>query len=177
MNRKGHVPTILLFVAGVILALVAWSTFLSFNDNFDGKSRDFSGLVREIELARTYISVVLEDSINEAVEELDFSSEVSEEEFRNKFREIVDERDLQLSQAGNFFGIIRTGDYELSMMDEEENELVVKDIFLRASGGNHEVKEEGFSLSVKFDDQGVISLEEGEESDLEDEEDDDSGLI
>lgn len=135
----------------LILALVAWFTYLNFDGNLTDEGREINEVITGIQLSQTYVEQVFFDSINLAVNE----SNDLDADFRQNFIQTANERNLNLSQAGNFFGKIRNGDFTLSN-EGESYQIKIEGVFVSYENGWHKARQD-FDLTAKFNESGIIS--------------------
>jgi len=169
LNRKGHIPTIMLVPIAVVLALTAWITFLNFDSNMLEVEGGIVSLTRDSEVGRMYVEGVFLDSVEKAIMKIESQDEIDfEEEFRTNFEEIVKNRDLKISTGGNFFEKVENKDYvipskEISRVDENGDTILetrytlnIEDITVVAIFENSEVRQT-FSVSTSFTEEGIIA--------------------
>ena len=152
MNKRGHIPTIMLFFGALILVIVTLFSFTNVKNELGGESEDFNILVQEIDFKKKYISAVFEKIVEEAVESTDKLK--FEESFSVTFEKISDRRDPKDGSFGNFFGRIRNEKYTIN----KENgiyTLTIEDVFVSSNVEKNEMKRT-FPLSIRFNKEGLI---------------------
>jgi hypothetical protein len=55
MNRRGDLPTMLLFVSALVLSILALFSFASFDDTFSEGSMDRSSMLSDVEFYQNYL--------------------------------------------------------------------------------------------------------------------------
>jgi hypothetical protein len=153
MNRKGHVPTILLFVIALILVLTAWFTFFNIKGEVDEEAREISQVIANLNSEERYVSAVFERLIDKAIEKSD--EENFKESFEVSFVEIVGNVEEVSDVKSNFFEKVDRGEYEVV----EENiegvlvyNLTIEDVFVISQVEKNELKA-GFDLSERFNEE------------------------
>jgi len=76
LNRKGHIPTIMLVPIAVVLALTAWITFLNFDSNMLEVEGGIVSLTRDSEVGRMYVEGVFLDSVEKAIMKIESQDEI-----------------------------------------------------------------------------------------------------
>jgi len=145
-SRKGNVPIILLFIVALILVITALLNFLSFSGSFEIQSQQIADIMSRVEFGKSYVYSIAEISGKESI--------LSGEDFRKKFKEIVDNRDFRIGETGNFFGKIRNGEFKF----EKSNEgyiLEVDGLFVQIEKGANKIRR-NFDLRVEFDEKGAV---------------------
>ena len=151
MYRRGHVPTLLVFIVALVLALTAWYTFLTFKSGVATPSDELGNVIYNLDFSQIYIEKVFTDSVVKGIEtsnKADF-----ENSFKTEFEKVVADRDLRLDQGGNFFAKIRNKDYKMSV-DHNVHVLTVENVSIFSSKGNNEAHR-NFNLSIRFTPQGA----------------------
>lgn len=148
-KRRGNISLILLFIVALILVITTLISFLSFNKDFDGKSGEISDIISRVEFGKNYVLEIAEISGKKAILDAGIEGEL-----KNKFMEIVGERDFRIEEAGNFFGKIRNSEFKF---DKEEGIFVldIKGLFVQAEEGASKIKN-NFDLHIEFNDKGEV---------------------
>jgi len=60
LNRRGHVPTLMLFVVALALCAAAWFSFLTFNGDIREKAASLQSWNERVEAERVYTERVIE---------------------------------------------------------------------------------------------------------------------
>ena len=143
MNRKGDVPTIILFVVALALVGICLVMFYSFDGGLDGISKQLSEMSYEAEFDYQYIYNVAETALKESINEC---KGCSADDIKKKIIEKVDKRDLKVTNFGNFFAKIRDKDFVVSQQDKNYI-LSIQGLFVKSQRGDNMIKR-NFDLSV-----------------------------
>ncbi len=149
MNKKGDVPTILLFLVALLSVISTLYAFATFNGDLETQSKELSELVTEIEFSEQYVKEQAKLLVWETVA---FCPSCSIAEIDNSFKENADSKDLAISKAGNFFGKIRNSDYEI-YENEDNYELIIVDLFVQTEKGENKIIR-NFDICMFFNLQG-----------------------
>lgn len=161
MNRRGHLPTILLLFAALILTMFAIVSFLNFKGETTSLSENMVSTWKSLDFKQRYVSESLNLLINEALQKSvgadNFgNSYLDIDKFKEEFILEAAERDrLDPDLTGNFFGKIRNGDFTLEN-DDEAYILTFEDLFVKSILTKNEIKRH-FDLVRKFDKRGVLT--------------------
>lgn len=145
INKRGHLPTILVFVVALVLCTSALLAFVSFGNNFGHLSKELADTTTEADFSEKYI-------ISSAAAIAEESAKVGSGQTKQEFMRIANERDLRLEAEGNFFGKIRAGEFEF---DKQGNEYVLKidGLFVQSQRGENKIKR-NFNVLMRFDMEG-----------------------
>ncbi len=144
MNKRGDVSTIILFLVAIFFAVVSLLAMAGFKGDFGDWSKETSDIMTEVEFAEQYVlesaDVIARDSIN--CDESVYGLEIcSEEDLKERFKQIASMRDIGYFGAGNFFGEIRNGKF--SFVDSGKGSYTLsfdEDLFVQAKRGRNEVR-------------------------------------
>ena len=156
-NKKGHLPTIFLFVIAITLIFFSLFIIFSFKNNVEDEGKSVIKLIQNLEYDEKYVPEIFERMVSESLERADKSN------FRTSFEsnliEISESINSFSTVSGNFFEKIEQGDYDL-VPKFENNEVIytlnIKDIKVESTIQNHKI-ERTFDLSITFDEEGIIS--------------------
>jgi hypothetical protein len=119
MNRKGDLPSAMLLIMAITASIAVLIFFVTFDNNFNGQSKNLSLLVQNIELNEKYVidkaAVIGEESILACVD-------CSDTPLNAKFKDAANKKDLSYTGAGNLFAKIRNG--EFSFIKNGENYIL-----------------------------------------------------
>ena len=87
MNRKGDLPTILVFIVALVLVISSLVIFVGFKGGHEALSSEFSSTISELNFYRDYAYQAISFMINEAVVLADDKNFAAD--FRTKLREIA----------------------------------------------------------------------------------------
>jgi hypothetical protein len=147
MNRKGDLPTILLFVATLVLMVFALFSFVTFEGGFGEKSGDFAEVVGVVEFNQKYMIKKGEMIARESIKS-------GEEDLKNKFMEISAEKDIGYSGADVFFEKISKGEFSFLSLGNEYL-LSVEDMEVSHKVGENSVNR-SFDMEMRFDSEGKV---------------------
>ena len=103
MNKKGDLPTILLFFISLILIILALFMFATFNDKFSDKSKEISNVMSDIVFYQDYIVKKNERIVDKVLKEGGGKEEI---------QRIAKEMDFGIEGVKEYFGRIAEGDFE-----------------------------------------------------------------
>lgn len=152
LSKKGHVPTLLLFLFSVILVAAAWFSFLSFDGNINDKEEELYGAVHAANFEREFIEFVFTRMVDRTAKKADVSNFIVS--FNQEFKSYALRVDEKTDISGNFFGKIRNGEFNLTLQEEIYN-ITLNDISIIVDSNNNELKQT-FNLTVSFNETGVI---------------------
>jgi len=156
MNKRGHVPTILLFVIALVLILTAWFTFFTIKGDVGERVNEITKLVADLEFNERYVSAVFDRSVDKAIEKADKDN--FRQSFENNFVDIISKVESVSSISrtdSNFFEKVEKKEYDLILESGEYN-LTIRDIFVSSHVGKSEIKRE-FDLPIRFNETEIIS--------------------
>ncbi len=156
MNRRGDVPTLLIFGVALVFSIAALVAMYSFVGGFDGKSKEFNDLSLRVDFLESYIvkqvEVIGKDAINCDKEVYE---DICGKGLEERFKEIAMKKEIDLKGKGNIFGEIRNDKF--SFIKEDKGYVLKFDniIFVKSEVGGNEIVRD-FSLVLKFDDKGEL---------------------
>jgi hypothetical protein len=149
MNKRGDVPTILLFLVAIFFAVVALLAMGSFSSEFDNWSEQLNQMMGEAVFAKQYVLEIAEEIGNESVENC---KDCSIGELREEIKRVAAVRDLGYFGVGNFFGRIRNDEFVLERVGLSRVSFEIEDLFVQAKRGRNEVKRGfDFERDYRFD--------------------------
>ena len=155
LNRRGHVPTLMLFVVALALCVAAWFSFLTFNGDIREKAASLQSWNERVEAERVYTERVIEGLVAGA------GREASAEEggdYNARFDRFLQTRVARFSEiknmSGNALGLMRTHSYLLKQ-DGEVYVFELKNIFLKIEDGGNSVVQR-FDMRISFMPSGEI---------------------
>lgn len=152
MNKRGDVPTILLFVVAVALVLGSLFVFATFKGNFEG-SKDLAEMNAEIELSQKYIEREAEIMVKDMM--IKDGTDCLQEDLRERFKCVALKREeSRLSIAGNLFGLIRNDEFEI-IREEEDYILEMMNVKVKSVRGANSI-EKNFDLHIAFFEDGML---------------------
>lgn len=141
MNRRGDVPTVLIIPVSFVLILLALFSFLTISGKLENSSKDISQVIMEINFYEGYVRGIADEAFFESIS-------FKDSDLKKKYQEICRKRELQIGEAGNFFGKIRTGDFVLEKKDEKYI-FEVKGLFVKSERKENKMKRE-FDIKKEF---------------------------
>ncbi|MDP1695443.1 MAG: hypothetical protein Q8L29_00845 [archaeon] len=155
MNKRGDVPTILLFVTAIALVLSSLFIFATFGNNFTN-SKQVAEMNAEIEFSQKYITKEVEIMIKDIMINID--ADCQQKDLKTRFGCVALKRESnRLSIAGNLFGLIRNDEFEI--INQEENYVLeIPNINVKSVRGANSV-EKNFDLRIAFFSDGMLVFE------------------
>jgi hypothetical protein len=155
MNRKGDLPSAMLLIMAITASIAVLIFFVTFDNNFNGQSKNLSLLVQNIELNEKYVidkaAVIGEESILACVD-------CSDTPLNAKFKDAANKKDLSYTGAGNLFAKIRNG--EFSFIKNGENYILeIKGLFVTYTIGENSINRK-FNLKIEYDKTGKLLSKE-----------------
>lgn len=149
MNKKAQIPTVLLVVVALALALAALFIFAKFDSTLSSNSKKFSTLSTNILFAEQYINAQTKLTMKNAIRNC---SACSAAELSGKFKEEINRHDYRINGVGNFFGKIRNNEAQIEQTVEGYR-LAIPDLFLQSEVGANKIRRD-FTLCATFDNLG-----------------------
>ncbi|MBX4196462.1 hypothetical protein KW805_02660 [Candidatus Pacearchaeota archaeon] len=143
MNRRGDVPMIALVVAALFLSVVALLMFSSQGTSQQHKFVEYTSLFSEIDFNRQYVISSADIITHESALAC---KACSPDAFKAAFMNSAASHDTSVGLKGNFFGKIRTGDFEVQQT-AAGYVLVLHDLFISAESGTNSIIEH-FDLTL-----------------------------
>ena len=140
-NKKGDIPTILLFIETIILIIVALIAFAFFNNKFENSSTEFTEIIEEINFLEQYctsnIKLIAQIS----------SQSPNEQEIKQKIISEANEKTFILEGAEPCIAKLRRGEFTI-----QDNILTVQDVTLQSKKGASTVKRtKDFSVQIPYE--------------------------
>ena len=146
MNKKAHTPTLLLFVATIILILLALFTFASFNDTFAEDSEGRSQILGNIIFYQDYMIKKAEGIVKKIAL---FEGPLTADGKKEMFKEIARKENPNIAELNEFFSKIENNDFVFKL-ENQEYFFEMKNISLQSSNGANSINRT-FSFSITFD--------------------------
>lgn len=152
MNRRGDVPTVLLFVVAIGMVIASLFVFATFDNNFSG-SNELAEMTSEITFSQSYIRVETETMLRNMM--MGAYPNCMQKDLSERLKCVAGEKEGQrLSIAGNLYGKIRNGDF--SIVEEEEDYILdIRDLSARSERGANSL-EKNFDMHIAFYPNGQI---------------------
>jgi len=149
-NRKGQIPTILLFIVALVLSAATLFSFAGFKGDFSEKSQELFETSQALEFREQYIIGLVkffgEDSIKQGGD------------IRSNFEKfaVENEKLKTYKETGNFYKKIRDDQFTFEKnLSTGFYELEIKDLFLISEVEKNRIKR-NFGLKMEFDEQGNV---------------------
>jgi len=141
MNKKGDIPTVLLFVIALALSGIALFIFASFARDFQSNSKEFSAIAEQTNFNQKYITQTASLLLNQTLKSC---QSCSEQQLKEKFKILIAEKEnlYRYEGAGNLFAKIRNNQFEI-----KEKTLKISDIIIISKSGNNEIRRT-FNLTI-----------------------------
>src|SRR3989344_3672398 len=108
MNRRGDVPTLLIFGVALVFSIAALIAMYGFLGGFGEKSKEFNDLSLGVNFLENYVVKQVEISGKGAINcDKEIYGEICNKRLEERFKEILLEKDIGLEGKGNIFGEIR----------------------------------------------------------------------
>ena len=154
-ERKGHIPTLLLVVYALVLAIAAWVTFLNLNGSFDERHDALAQLSANATAQSTYVRALAPRLVERALARAPQTAGVDfETRFKASFRDAAVQVDEVSSAPTNLFEKIHNNEYDF-FSEQGVYTLTVWDINLVVKSGVSEITRT-FDVVVKFNEQEVL---------------------
>jgi|SRR3989344_4023129 len=154
INKKGDMPTILLFVITPILAILALFSFASFNGNFAKESSDRDKIINNIVFQQDYI--IKESEIIGKKVLLSGGLIMTNEGLKKRFQEIAEKENPIILELNPFFEKIRKGDFEF--YNEKANYILkIKDLPIKSESGANTLTR-NLNFAITFDINGNTKI-------------------
>jgi hypothetical protein len=155
LRRKGHVPTLLLFVVALVLCIAAWFSFLTFSDDIGQQSRQLQAFSDNVAFERTYADNAVRDLVASAAREANNGGDSGYEiRFDSALTLRAGKFGTFREVRGNFLGLMRNKAYTLER-DGAEYVFKMPGVFVQMESGVNKVTQR-FDIEVRFLPSGEI---------------------
>lgn len=144
MNRKGDVPTTLVFVGALVLVITALWSFASYDGRIERPLESVDVLFNSEKAIESYIYSNLELFMKENLANSGVGLEAG-------FKSSADKHDLRIENT-NLFGLIRNGKFSLSS-DGEGYLLKIDNVFIKLENDSGKLVRT-LNIEMKFDGNG-----------------------
>lgn len=149
-NKKAQVAFFLAPLVAMALSLAALFAMASFGNNLGSESAEFSELMSHLILNEKYVK-----SQAQLIGDISLKScgECDSEQFKAKYKEEADIKDLKIQEAGNFFGKVRNNDFSVIIERTDKGQKYIvkfENLFVKSQTGNSELTRE-FNLILTFE--------------------------
>ncbi len=155
MNRRGHIPSVLMVFGALILVVFALYSFYNFSEGVNERRNQLRNLDHASDNQHLLVVRTIYGSVKTSV---DFAKDSPDFKiaFKSKLKEVVQEY-RSSGDYGNIFSKITMEDYSLELV-AEKYVLTIKDIFYKISTEKNEAVRKG-DLKIVFDKQEFVSVE------------------
>ncbi len=143
MNRKGNVPTILLFLACLFLIVFSLFLFASFDSNFSDNSDEINKVLANADFYETYLAKESGAIARESILNRWGNEELS------KFAE---QKNLGIRGLENYFGKMKRGEFKY-YWDGEKYWFEMSNVSISFEKGGNSIKR-NFDIILEFDNKG-----------------------
>ena len=143
LDRRGHLPTTLLFFAALAFFAVTLYAFVTYSKATTSQAEDATGVFSDAVFQQAYVYRIAEFTARENIRSFDSSGNLRED-----FMKLINERDRGIN-LGNFFGKARNGDFTFEKK-EKKYRLEFQGLFVQAERGTIKLKR-NFNLTLEFD--------------------------
>jgi hypothetical protein len=157
MDKKGDMPTILLFVVTVVLVITALFSFASFRDKFASASEGVGVVMSDVVFFERYVLKEAEIAAEETVEELiveTTSFDLEEDELEERFKRNVLKNKLVVKGVDDFYGKVSKRDFSFKR-EGESYVLSMDDLFVYSENDANFLKRR-FSFRVIINETAVL---------------------
>ncbi len=154
MNRKGDIPTILLFIVCLVLVVAALFSFASFKGGFVKDSEGRNELLSRTEFYEDYVIKESRSIGREVIRDL-VRGEFNDVDLEKKFRETALEKNFGIRGLENYYGKLLRGEFDF-VYDGERFRFEMKDLFIEAENGANKFRR-NFGFGIEFDEKGENS--------------------
>ncbi|MBU0466546.1 MAG: hypothetical protein KJ718_06460 [Nanoarchaeota archaeon] len=148
MNNRGQVPTIILVVAALVLAVLALFVIITFQDNENFQSKDISRMLSDLEFSQQYITIQTKFIFQET---LSSCPTCPPKQLKQKIKDSVKEIPVP-HYVGNLFLQLRTGKFTLTE-ENSQYQLEIQDLFVQSEKGVNKIVR-NFNICLIFDSRG-----------------------
>jgi hypothetical protein len=144
MNRKGDVPTTLVFVGALILVITALWIFATYDGRFVQPLESSDLLFNSEKAIDSYINSNLEIFMKEA-------KIISSGNLEDNFKASANKHDLRIENT-NLFGLIRNGKFSL-ILEGEDYVLRIDNVIIKSENESGKLVRI-FNIELRFDENG-----------------------
>ena len=149
MNRKGDIPTALLFIAAIVLSIVALISFVTFKDNFSMQSQQFSSIMTELNFKEKYI---FENAKSFAKKSIQNPYPSTNDREKTQFHELAEEKPFIYPGTEQFFTKTESYSYTFEKSDNIWT-FEMQDLTLTSEQENSKITRT-INLCMKFNEKG-----------------------
>ena len=109
MNRRGDIPTFLLFIVALVLSVLALFSFVSFNGRFASDSDERNIILSNIDFYEKYVIGQSEVIGREIIS--NGGLVLTDEGLKEKFKEETEKRNFGILGLENYYGKVKRGEF------------------------------------------------------------------
>ncbi len=148
LNRKGHIPTLLLVVAALVLAVASLFSFISFKDSIRGMDDQFVSLIEETAYTQSYLPALSAWMLRDAYIDAHTGTVApSVEEVSRALVQRAEAFDGNTKLNSDFFGKIRSAEFQIVLSDSTYALHISNVSIFSHSGINELTRTYSFSVS------------------------------
>ena len=153
LNKRGHIGTALMVLGALVLVIATLYSFAIFSDKTGGEKERLNSFISEFSFEEKYVSAVLMDMVEEAIDEAKTKANF-EEEFEKSLIEIAKRRRDEERKNNLFARLI----LEPPNFYESNGAyfLKVEDVFVKFDEDKNSI-ERKFHFEIEFDKDRIIS--------------------
>lgn len=147
MNKKGEIQYLLIPLIAFLLASASIYSMISMEKNSTEQTQNLRSLQRQLSLNQEYVFAQAEILMKKTNEECKACSPAR---IKSKFQELAaaKENEFRYEGAGNFYGKIRNGEFEIEKKDGKIN-LAINQTFVEAREGVNNFRRD-FDLQISL---------------------------
>jgi hypothetical protein len=148
LDRKGHIPTLLLVVAALVLAVASLFSFISFKDSIRGMDDQFVSLIEKTSYTQAYLPALSAWLLRDAYFDA-YTGTVapSVEEVSRTLVQRAEAFDGSTQLNSDFFGKIRSEDFQIVLLNSTYTLHISNVSIFSHSGINELTRTYSFSVS------------------------------
>jgi len=156
MNRKGDLPTAMIFIVALVLVVSALFIFITFDNKLEKNSNLYSEMAFQVDFSERYIKESAK-IIGENVLECEKLNNGEKEkrgycdgELKGRYKIAAKKQDLGINEMRSFYGKVERGDFSFEMKDNKYL-FEMKDVETEAVRGDNRIRRKfnfGFEIGA-----------------------------
>ena len=144
-NKKGQTATGLILIVAIALFFTTLLAMHSVLNAFEENSLEINSIINEINLNHNYVKLTAMQMFAQTLSEC---PNCNTAQLKQKFKMLSTEKEVlfKYEGAGNFYGKVRNGEFEIS-----ENKIIIESLFVEAQNGYNKIRRD-FVIEIKLDD-------------------------
>ncbi len=151
MNRKGDLPTFMMFLVAFVLVTSALFSFVSFKDSFMENGQERDEILNEMSFYEEYIIKDIEIISRKVIER---GGIIEESKLKEEFIKEFSRRNYEIAGLENYYGKLLRGEFEFSR-DETKYSFEIQDFKIKIERGANSI-ERKMDLAIEFDYSGDV---------------------